>query len=77
MQVIAHDGGVIRPAASRRRQIVVAVEEPDPLAARVSPGQTNEFSAQARHCEAQPGLFLRENVEQATGAVLLAMRESH
>lgn len=77
VQEVAHDGGMIPPPARRRPQVVVAIEETDPVSCRVAPRQTNEFGAEPRNNDAQAAFLIRQDVEQSFAAQFFLVRELH
>src|SRR5688572_9165472 len=69
MEEITHHGRVIRPAFGGRSDLVVAMQETDPVAVGIASRQTDQFGAEAGDDDAEAGFFVGEDVEEAVGSL--------
>src|SRR5687767_1238279 len=77
VEKVTHHGRVIRPAFPGRSDLVVAMEEADPVAVGIAPGRADQLRAEAGDDEAKAVLFVGEDVEKAVAALLFDTRELH
>ena len=77
MEEVPDDGGVIPPPARGFANVVVPIEEADPISVSIAPRQTDEFRTQPRDDDAQSALLVRQDVEQPLAAHFFAMRKLH
>src|SRR5688572_20079913 len=77
VEKVTHDGRVIRPAFRGRSDLVVAMEETDPVAVGIAPGRADQLRAEAGDDEAKAVLFVGEDVEEAVAALFFDTRELH
>src|SRR6476620_8243055 len=66
MKIITHDGGVICPALTRRRHIIVAVKKANPLAGFIDSRHADQFRTETRHDDAKTVLLVRQDIQKAT-----------
>src|SRR3954452_21461569 len=77
MKIITHDRGVICPAFSRCRHVVVPIKKANPLAGFVDSRHADQFSTQARHDDAEALIFVSQNIQMSTVTVFFDVRKLH
>ena len=77
MKIITHDGGVICPALTRRRHIIVAVKKANPLAGFIDSRHADQFRTETRHDDAKTVFFVGKNIEMPTVSVFFCVRKLH
>jgi hypothetical protein len=77
VQIVAHDGRVIRPTLRGRADFVVPVQKPNPLTATIPPGDADQLRAEPRDDEAKSVFVVRQNIEQTVAPFLFATGELH
>ena len=71
VEVVAHDGGVVRPPFLGRADLVVAIQESEPIAVAISARDADQFGTEPRDDETKAVLFVGQNIKKAVAPLYL------